>query len=77
MWLKEVFSTEQAVYDYTIEKDTEAKEYARRVLFMAKKRAKHADWESLNKSLKVQQEVENSLLESMYKDMAWLIEKQR
>lgn len=61
---------EQAVYDYTIRRDVEAKEYARRVLFMAKKRAKHADWESLNKSLKVQQEVESSLLENMYKDMS-------
>lgn len=57
---------EQAVYDYIIGKDFEAKKYAQRVLFMAKKRAKHADWESLNKSLKVQQEVENSLLENMY-----------
>ena len=61
---------EQAVYDYTIRRDVEAREYAHRVLFMANKRAKHADWETLNKSLKVQQEVENSLLESMYKDMA-------
>lgn len=61
---------EQAVYDYTIRRDVEAREYAHRVLFMANKRAKHADWETLNKSLKVQQEVENNLLESMYKDMA-------
>lgn len=61
---------EQAVYDYTIRRDVEAREYAHRVLFMANKRAKHADWETLNKTLKVQQEVENSLLESMYKDMA-------
>lgn len=61
---------EQAVYDYTIEKDFEAKKYAHRVLLMANKRAKHADWETLNKSLKVQQEVENNLLENMYKDMA-------
>lgn len=61
---------EQAVYDYTIGEYIEAREYAGRVLFMANKRAKHADWETLNKSLKVQQEVENSLLENMYKDMA-------
>lgn len=61
---------EQAVYDYTIRRDIEAREYAHRVLFMANKRAKHADWETLNKSLKVQQEVENNLLENVYKDMA-------
>lgn len=61
---------EQAVYDYTIRRDVEAREYAHRVLFMANKRAKHADWETLNKTLKAQQEVENSLLENMYKDIA-------